>query len=214
MHLTNSATPSKTDSAYSLSQTWPHSQSGMSNWLPARQKSWCNINSVINKSTWPNPYPDLPLLAPPLEKIRVKGRQRERTAWVRDYTWPYSQLVSGTQTLVFLFLYARGKNEGLGDRLHKTCVQEKNLNTSTTPTLRVCACVFLAIIAPIFSGGTILCELFIMEDSCAACQTPTAGKKRRLLRGDVKVSSLFQELVPANVKPTKYLCRLVFPPRV
>ena len=49
-----------------------------------------------------------------------------------------------------------------------------------------------------------------MEDSCAACQTPTAGKKRRLLRGDVKVSSLFQELVPANVKPTKYLCRLCF----
>jgi hypothetical protein len=27
----------------------------------------------------------------------------------------------------------------------------------------------------------ILCELFTMEDYCAACQTPTAGTKRRLL---------------------------------
>ena len=70
----------------------------------------------------------------------------------------------------------------------------------------MCAHVCLAMIAPILSDGTILFELFIMEDSCAACQTPIQQEKNP----EVAEGDLFQELVPANVKPTKYLCRLCF----
>ena len=41
-------------------------------------------------------------------------------------------VVSGTQTLVFLFLYAREKNEGLGDRLHSFCATAHSIPGMTT----------------------------------------------------------------------------------